>query len=177
MFWGLRLTARAAAAPPGALAVNGSPALGGDMARLFGAEVVAEAAPVAPPDSRFRLVGVMAAKPNVDGVGTGIALIAIDDKPPRPFTAGARVDDQLVLKTVSARSASLGPVDGPVTVVLEIPPLNAPATGSLPPAALGIEAAQPPPVGIDGQPANAAAPQFAPAPMRPVPGQNGGLGG
>lgn len=163
-FWGLRLMVRPTVAPPGAVALNESVSMGGDLSRLFGAEDAPEQVAASPESSRFKLIGVMAAKPTGDdGATPGIALIAIDDKPARPFIAGSWVEDQLVLKSVGQRSASLGPAQGPATIVLEIPPLPPPATGSLT-AAPGIEDVQADP------PGSAESPQFAPRPGRPPPG-------
>jgi general secretion pathway protein C len=172
VFWGLRLTVHSAPAPAGALAVTDTVSLGGDMTRLFGQEATAQDALVAPTDSRFKLIGVMAAKPTTDGPAPGIALIAIDDKPARPFIAGSRIDERLVLKTVSQRSASLGPADGPATVVLEIPPFAVPATGSLPmaPGIDGVSNQPAPTMPAQMAPSTGEAPQFAPRPNRPVPG-------
>jgi len=178
MFWGLRLTARAAPAPANAVAVNDSVRLAGDMTRLFGAEPVAQAdAPSAPTDSRFKLIGVMAARPDDEGLSTGVALISVDDKPARPFVAGARIDERLVLKTVGPRSAALGPEDGAATIVLEIPPLAAPATGEPPAAAPGIEPVSQPggdaqqPQGGNGVPSGSSMPpEYAPQPTRAPPG-------
>jgi general secretion pathway protein C len=68
------------------------------------------------------------------GAGQGIALIAVDGKPPRPFRVGATVEDSLVLQAVARRGATLGPAQGLAAVRLELPPLVTAATGSLPPA-------------------------------------------
>jgi len=91
--------------------------------------------------------------------GRGVALIAIDGKPARAFPVGATVDGELVLQSVSLRTAAIGPAQGAQTVLLEIPRLPPPNTGSLPPAGA--------PVG----PAAVAAPLpvIAPQPL-PLPG-------
>jgi general secretion pathway protein C len=157
-FWGLRLLVRPAAAPLNAIVVGESGGMRGDLSRLFGAEPVAAVAgvPAAPQlSSRFRLVGVMAAKATPEGPTPGVALISIDGKPARAFVAGARVEDQLVLQTVSLRSASIGPAQGGPAFVLEVPLLPPPATGTLAPA---------PPDGITAAPvAPAAVAPAAPA--------------
>jgi general secretion pathway protein C len=165
VFWGLRLMVSPAAAPAGALAVDQSVSMGSDLTRLFGAAPVAntEVAAAVPANSRFKLIGVMAGRTTAEGTAPGIALIAIDDKPPRPFVAGARIEEQLFLKTVSPRTASLGPADGPATILLEVPPLPQPATGTLAPAPAGIEPGGDqsgglPPPGPQGEP------QFSPRP-------------
>ncbi|MFL6661159.1 MAG: type II secretion system protein N [Rhizobacter sp.] len=133
-FWGLRLFVRAPGAPAHTVAVGGAAPLRADLTRLFGAPAVAAAAATqaAPAMSaRFQLTGVMA--PKVAG-GPGVALIAVDGKLPRAYRVGAAIDGDLVLQSVSLRSAAIGPVRGTPAVVLEMPPLPVAATGALPPA-------------------------------------------
>lgn len=136
VFWGMRLLVRAPAAPAHAVPVGASVAVRGDLTRLLGAAPVASVAAVAAPEAsaRFRLLGVMAPKnnPKAQASGQGIALIAVDGKPPKAFAVGARLDTDLVLQAVSLRTASIGPAEGAASVKLEIPALPAPATGSLP---------------------------------------------
>jgi len=157
VFWGLRLGARSPQAPAYTVSVGDSASVGGDLTRLLGAApAAAPAATVAAPEmaSRFRLTGVMAGKPP----GTqGVALIAVDGKLPRAFHVGASVDGDMVLQSVSLRTAAIGPAQGTPAVVLELPPLAAVATGTLPPAIA-------PPAQPVGRP-------VPPAPMsrRPVP--------
>ena len=131
VFWGTRLLVRADPVPANAVVVSEAVQMRGDLSRLFGAEAVAAVAAAPPMSSRFRLLGVMAAKPSPQGMTPGVALISIDGKPARAFTAGARIEDQLVLQNVSLRSASIG-ADGAAAFVLEIPALSPPATGTLP---------------------------------------------
>lgn len=164
VFWGLRLTVRSPEAPAHAVPVAAAMAVRGDLARLLGAAPVATAAAAAASpemSSRFRLLGVMApkARPSSD-IGAevssqGIALIAVDGKPARAFSVGARLDNDLVLQAVSLRTASIGPAQGAASLKLEIPPLPAPATGSLPP--------------VGAAPSGIAAP-FVPAPPIAPPG-------
>ena len=71
----------------------------------------------------------------------GVALIAVDNKPPRPVSLGGVVDGSLVLLAVHHRRAELGPVGGAATVRLELPAVPE-ANRSVRPAA----AAAPPPV-------------------------------
>ncbi|MDM0017882.1 type II secretion system protein N [Variovorax saccharolyticus] len=105
VFWGLRLAGPSdAPAPP---AVAGTPQAALDpaaVARVLGA-VSTQAAAVAAPEaaSRFSLLGVVA-----DAEQQGVALIAVDGKPPRPFRVGARVADGFVLQSLGARSAAFG---------------------------------------------------------------------
>ncbi|MFY9510635.1 MAG: hypothetical protein WAQ05_06650, partial [Rubrivivax sp.] len=105
--WGLKLFVPGKPVPPhaGVAALSASPR--GDLTRLFGADAVA-AAPEAPPESsRFQLLGVVAPKGNFPS-RDGVALIAIDGKPPKAFRVGAVVEDKLVLKSVAQRAAALG---------------------------------------------------------------------
>ncbi len=97
-----------------------------DLTRLFGA------AEAPPPEqsSRFRLIGLAA--PRSAG-GPGVAVIAIDGKPARAYRLGAAVEGDLVLQAIERRSVALGPRGAPATVRLELPPMPAAATGSLPP--------------------------------------------
>lgn len=171
VFWGLRLGVRAPSAPPFTVPVTGEAALRGDLARLFGSTPTATAAaPVATaPElaSRFRLLGLMAGREPTD---PGLALIAVDSKPARAYTVGATIDEGLVLQSVSLRSAAIGPAEGSPAVTLEIPPLPAPATGTLPQAAAPT-APSPPPgrtATLPPRPA-AAATALPPLPVRPPP--------
>ena len=138
VFWAMRLAASPPRVPAYAVAVGNSAAVRGDLGRLFG--VAARPAPGAPaaapePSSRFKLVGVMAPRnPAVQAEpGQGVALIAVDGKPAKPYAVGARLDSDLVLQSVGLRTASLGPAQGGRSVVLELPKLTPPHSGVLPP--------------------------------------------
>ena len=90
-------------------------ALGGGLALA----TVASAGPALPTSSRMTLVGVVA-----DAHSAGVALIAVDGKPAKPFRVGATVDGSLVLQSVGARKATLGADrDAVAPVVLELPAL------------------------------------------------------
>lgn len=153
VFWGLRMLVRPQPAPAYAVAVGDAAALRGDLSRLLGATPVAAAGPAAPaPElaSRFKLIGVMASKQRD---GSGYALIAVDAKPARAYPVGARLDGDIVLQSVSLRSASIGPAQGHAAATLEVPTLPAPATGTLPGPGDGVKfgaaaapAMQPPPM-------------------------------
>jgi general secretion pathway protein C len=176
VFWALRFGVRAPQAPAYAVPIDRSVPPRGDLTRLFGAApLVALAAPEVRPEapSRFRLVGVMAPRSSTaEGTGAyGLALIAVDGKPPRAFSVGARLDSDLVLQSVGLRTASLGSAQGPRTVLLELPALPPPATGVLP--APGAPTAVPPVVTPmmrpNPVPVPAAAPVMAPVvPQTPV---------
>lgn len=148
-FWGLRLLVTSPATPAQAVAVSAGAAAKADVSRLLGVspKAVDNDAQVLAPEiaSRFRLTGVMAPKSNATSA-QGVALISVDGKPPRAFGVGARVDGDLLLQSVSLRSASIGVAQAAPSVVLELPVLPPPATGSLPPAGLGLGIGSPPTV-------------------------------
>jgi general secretion pathway protein C len=160
VFWGMRLLVRPLAAPAYAVGVGEAGVLRGDLSRLLGATpVVAAATTVAPaPElaARFKLIGLVAGRTAQD---PGLALIAVDSKPARAYPVGASLDGDLVLQSVSLRSASIGPAQGQAAVTLEIPALPMAATGSLPVGGSTIGG----PV-----PGSAAAPPIPPPPPGPV---------
>lgn len=168
VFWVFRLAVHPAPAPAHSIALSDANVAGGDLSRLLGVPPVAPAPAVAAaPEaaSRFRLLGIVApkrARTNAQSHG-GVALIAIDGKPARAFRVGARVDGDLVLQSVSLRTASVGPAQGAQTIVLQVPPLAAPATGPLPPAGSGAPVS-PAPAAVPVAPAPAMVPQPLVAP-------------
>lgn len=119
-YWALLAWGRSPVTPVAAVAMApvGSEAVA--VARALGVVAPAVAsdtpAPVAA-SSRYRLLGV------VDQVGrNGVALIAIDSQPPRPYAVGAALEGGLVLQSVSRLGAQLGASSaGPVTVELSLP--------------------------------------------------------
>jgi general secretion pathway protein C len=176
VFWGMRLFVRPDPVPLNAAVVGERATVRGDLSRLFGAEPVTQVAAAPAASSRFKLLGVMAAKPGPAGsVTPGVALISIDGKPARAFTAGARIEDKLVLQTVSLRTASVGVAQGPVSFVLEVPALPPPATGVLPrpnfeSGAAPVPPAAPPSMAPAGVPPGMVSPGGAP-PAGPASGQ------
>ena len=154
-FWGLRSFVHPIEAPGNVTVVGDVAAMRGDLSALLGAPAAADIEPLAtaPAQSaRFRLVGVMAPKVGLPAGRTspGLALIAVDGKPPKPYPVGTRVDGELLLRSVSLRTAVLGPAEGGAPFTLELPVAVAPARGNLPPL----------------MPANAG---FAPVPTAPPP--------
>ncbi len=137
VFWGLRLLVRPQPAPAYAMAVGDAGALRGDLTRLLGATPTAPSATPAAPElaSRFKLLGVMASRQG----DAGYALIAVDAKPARAYPVGSPLDGNLVLQSVSLRSAAIGPAQGGAALTLEVPPLPTAATGTLPPATEGLK--------------------------------------
>lgn len=170
-FWGLRLLVTSPATPAQAVAVSDGAAANGDVSRLLGVspKAVDTDAQVAAPEiaSRFRLTGVMAPKSNATSA-QGVALISIDGKPPRAFGVGARVDGDLLLQAVSLRTASIGVAQAAPSVVLELPVLPPPTTGSLPPAGLGLGIGSAPIV-MPGVSPSALARQQQAVPLAPPP--------
>ncbi|MBX3603943.1 MAG: hypothetical protein KF788_01660 [Piscinibacter sp.] len=171
VFWGLRLFVRAQPAPVYAVAVGDSTAQRGDLGRLLGVTPrdTAGAPVAAAPElaSRFKLLGVMAAKaPST----AGFATIAVDSKPARTYAVGSALDGDLVLQSVSLRSAAIGPAEGSPALTLEVPPLAAPATGTLPPTPSDGVRFTPPAPALTPAPRPAAAPPGATMPGQASPG-------
>jgi len=133
--WGVKLLVTPPPAPPDLRVADAGVALRADTSRVLGADLPAptseQAAPVA--DARFQLIGVVAPRTSRP-VHEGVALIAVDGKPPKAFRIGAAVDGATVLKSVRARGADLGPRDGATSITLDIPPPAPPAIGVLAPA-------------------------------------------
>jgi general secretion pathway protein C len=144
VFWLARLAGGGPSVPAHASVAPPTVAQRGPLSRVLGEEALPVAAapdaPAASPaSSRFKLVGVVA--PRGTTTAPAVALIAVDNKPARAYRIGAVVDGDMVLQTVAARSAALGPREGQAQVQLELPPLPPPATGSLP--AAGMVSGQP----------------------------------
>lgn len=143
VFWGMRVFVQSQPAPAGTQLALAGAVQRGDLTRLFGIDVPAPLQmsqepeqPVAMPDPRFTLVGVLSPRGN-PGAREGVALIATDGNPPKAYRVGMKVDGATVLQSVSARGAQLGPRGGPALVSLELPPLPAAATGTMPAMTMG----------------------------------------
>ena len=169
VFWALRLAAVPIATPPGTTLASAGSGPRADLSRLLGTPPVASAAaaPPAAESARFRLLGVIAeGRPAAADAGrrqvAGVALLAIDGKPPRALRVGASIEGGLVLQSVSRRGAAIGPPGAPASVMLELPPLPAPATGE--PARLLPDGSSP-----------AARPGAPPMPVAPPPPFGGAL--
>lgn len=168
VYWALRLLAAPAGLPASAQPVAMAGELKGDIGRLFAAAPVVTASPAAArPElsGRFKLIGVMAPKEGERGRGQGIALIAVDGKPPRPYRVGAFLEGALVLQSVASRSATLGPEGGGAAVKLDMPVLAAPATGVRPP----LPGLNQPLGATGGAPSIPQAPSGQPTNERPAP--------
>jgi general secretion pathway protein C len=168
VFWLTRLLARADAAPAHAVTVSSNASVAtADLSRLFGSTRVATdaAAPEPAADTRYKLIGVVAPK---SAAAAALALIAVDNKPPRPVSLGGVVDGSLVLLAVNHRRAELGPAGGAATVRLELPAVPEPNR-----SVRAATAAVPLPVVPPPQPAVARGPagtRGAPTPPPTTPG-------
>ncbi|MEO7851027.1 MAG: type II secretion system protein N [Rubrivivax sp.] len=165
VFWAARLWASPTPVPPHATLVSTASASRGDLARLFGSAAVATVAvpgaPVVATDARFQLVGVVA--PRSPGASAeGLAVITFDGKPARAYRVGTPVDGELVLLSVHARGAALGPWGEPAQVTLELPLLPPPQTGTL----SGLDAAGG--FGMPGQEAVVPGAALPPLPLPPA---------
>jgi len=164
VFWLTRLLARSDPAPPHTVTANANASASADLSRLLGSTRSAAAEPTAEPavDARFKLIGVVAGKSTrPDG---GLALIAVDGKPPRPVVLGGVVDGPLVLLAVNHRRAELGPAGGIATVRLELPAVPEANRSTRAPGAM-LNA--PPPQNA-APPQNVLPPQNAPPPQPAV---------
>lgn len=146
-FWGLNVFQASRALPADARVPARPVAVNSPMTRLFGA-LPAPDAPAAPPaeSDRFQLQGVIA-----EG-DQGVAILSIDNQPPKAWRVGSVVEGDTTLLSVSKRAAQFGPRGGPAAFTLELPAPAAAATGTLPSAVntpegnaenVGVPAARP----------------------------------
>lgn len=114
VFWALRFTGSASEQLPVISAAQPVQANAQAIAKALGAVALPAAAPVA---SRYSLLGVLAGNES----GGGAAVIAIEGKGSKAVRVGESVDEGLILQSLAAREARLGPVNGPVSTVLQLP--------------------------------------------------------
>ncbi|HMN92515.1 MAG TPA: type II secretion system protein N [Hydrogenophaga sp.] len=170
-YWGLQALGRTAWVPVAASPVSLPTADPQSIARALGqsdtAPAVVDGVSAAPVSLRYTLLGVVA-----DRRQQGAALIAINGEPPRPYAVGASLEGGLVLQSVDAGLARLGPtLAGPSTVELLVPQApDAPASGRAPG---GVLSPSPPPMYTPPP-----LPVYTPPPMPvytpPVPGASSG---
>lgn len=169
VFWLLKLTVSPLRAPASTVTVSDGAPSRADLSRLLGStpvSVVTETAAVA--QSRFHLVGVVAPKKGWSKA-EGVALIAIDGAPAKPYRVGASIDSDLQLLSLTARSAALGVVGKAESsnVVLQLTPpseaVNRPIVK--PVATLNADGSQ-------GNPASLLAPGSRIAAVPITPGMN-----
>ena len=108
--------------------VSERPSAEADLSRLLGARAAAEAAPAQ--DSRFKLFGVVAPKPNGGGDQQGLALIAVDGVL-RTVRVGAVVDGDWRLVSVERRAVRISQ-NGAGEMTLQLAAPQPAAQGSLP---------------------------------------------
>lgn len=112
--------------------------LGGGAAAL---QVSASDTSTPPPSAlqaaRFALTGVAVQK-----AGVGVALIAVDGKPARPYRVGSQIADGVVLHSVSAGKAALATSkEAAVALTLELPQLTTALAGTAVPSRPNLPAA------------------------------------
>jgi general secretion pathway protein C len=164
VFWLTRLLARSDPAPSHTVTASANASVASaDLSRLLGSTRTAAAEPAAEPaaDARFKLIGVVAARSKQPD--SGLALIAVDGKPPRPVMLGGVVDGPLVLLAVNHRRADLGPAGGEATVRLELP--------AVPEANRSMRAPGMPPIPMPAQNVPPPQPAVSQRPQAPVPGR------
>ena len=178
VFWGLRLSGSAPEAPAHARPAPVATVVRSDLGWLLGSEPASASAghqtPVAvAQQSRFQLLGVIAAGSGGGAGPAGWATLAVDGKPPRTFRVGSLVDDSSVLQKVSARGVEIGPRGGAAEVTLQLAPLAPAATGR--PGGAGLAPPGTAPSALTPSVAAPAvwAPAPAPALARPTPGNAG----
>jgi len=119
-WWGLTLNTPRAGQPT----VDARPAPQIDASALgqalgAGSVLATQTSTPTPVAITIELVGVVAGE-----AGQGHALMAVGTAPAKTYKAGSAVSDGLVLQSVSARSANLGPtMAGPASQTLELPPI------------------------------------------------------
>ena len=116
VFWALRFTGSAGEQLPVITAAQPVQANAQAIAKALGA-VALPAVAAAPVASRYSLLGVLAGNES----GGGAAVIAVEGKGSKAVRVGEAVDEGLILQSLAAREARLGPVNGPATTVLQLP--------------------------------------------------------
>lgn len=135
VYWGARLVPVPRAATEVAVATTAPPVADpAALARLLGAQPTAVQAAVVT-RSKAVLLGVVAQDP-----AGGVALIAVDDAPPKPYRLGMEVADGYRLAAADTRRATLR-ADGKPDWVLDMPQQYTPA--AVRPASAGGPAATP----------------------------------
>jgi len=115
--WALQLLApRAPIAPAGALAqVQGPPDLSA-AGQLFGGVPRPQDTQVQAAPSNIQVTGVLASG------ARGVALLAIDGRPAKPFAVGEPVSDGMTVRSVAADAVELDRASGGVPMRLAAPP-------------------------------------------------------
>ncbi len=132
--------------------------LGGGKAQPSSPTEVA-AAPSAFQAERFLLTGVVVQKSSRPANQQGVALIAVDGKPPRPYRVGSQLADGVMLHSVSAGKAMLSAsADAAPGLTLELPQLTTAVAGTAQAVRPALPATMPPAI-----PATMPAPTISPS--------------
>ena len=135
VFWALRVGVQPGGLPAHALPVAAEVANSAAVVRMLGGSsnpVATAAAPEPALAGRFRLIGVMA--PASASGGSGVALISVDGKNAKPVALGGTVDGELVLQSLSQRTAAAPPPAPPVPSPPPPPPPPVQQSTAAPPA-------------------------------------------
>jgi general secretion pathway protein C len=137
VYWALQFVSgpssplSAAVAAPAAATIDAqalAKGLGGGAAPAASNPTEAGAAPGPLQAARFVLTGVVVQK---SGASQGVALIAVDGKPPRPYRVGTNLTDGVVLHSVKAGKAMLTTsADAAPGLTLELPQLTTAMVGT-----------------------------------------------
>ncbi len=163
------ISAAVAAPAPGVGSVDAqalAKGLGGGLVAAPAANTGAPAAASALQASRFVLTGVVV---NRNSSAQGVALIAVDGKPPRPYRVGTQLADGVVLHSVTTGKAMLATgADTAPGLTLELPQLTSAVVGTAVVSRPNVAAIAAP--AIAGTPVAAPSANPAANPMA-VPGQ------
>jgi general secretion pathway protein C len=179
VYWALQFVSRPLS-PVSATVATPAPGIGTVDAQalakgLGGGQVTASsnATDITPPPSalqaaRFQLTGVVV---NKSPAGQGLALIAVDGKPPRPYRVGTGLTDGVVLHSVAAGKAMLATTqDAAPSLTLELPQQTSAVVGTAIASRPLISTTPPtPPATPTPAPAAAAPTPTAPTPTAPPP--------
>ncbi|WEE78542.1 general secretion pathway protein C [Comamonas testosteroni] len=117
VFWTLRFVGSASEQLPLVVPAQPVQANAMAMAKALGAVAAPAAAVAAPVASRYALLGVLAGHET----GGGAAVIAVEGKGSKAVRVGEAVEDGVILQSLAAREARLGPANGPTSTVLQLP--------------------------------------------------------
>lgn len=149
VYWALQFV-RGPVAPPSATASESSTGigtvdaqalalgLGGGKAPAGSSPTEAPAAPSALQAARFLLTGVVVQKTRAS---SGVALIAVDGKPPRPYRVGSQLTDGVVLHSVAVGKALLSStMDAAPSLTLDLPQIYTASVGNARPSRPALQA-------------------------------------
>jgi general secretion pathway protein C len=141
VYWALKFTngpaaptSAAVASPTAASTIDAqalTKGLGGGKAHVDKVRSDSADAPSTIQASRFVLTGVVVQKTSSATAGQGVALIAVDGKPPRPFRVNSVLTEGVILHSVSAGKAMLSTSqEASPSLNLELPRLTSAVAGT-----------------------------------------------